>query len=571
MSAQHQLDHEVIVVGAGPVGMTLAALLGRAGRDVLLLDRFESLYGRPRSAHFDHEIARILASIGLGEALPRFSQAAGEYHWQNASGELLLHLDWHGPGPSGWPTSNNFTQQRLEEELDALVHSLPTVTVRRGEQALAVGDEGEAASVTTSSGGSTRTLRAAYVVGCDGAGSLVRGQVRAPTTDLQFFYDWLICDVVPLEPREWVPTNLQICDPARPTSVISGGPGRRRWEFMRLAGETIEELNRPERAWELLKRWDLHPGNATLERHTVYTFAAQWVDQWRDGRVLLAGDSAHLMPPFAGQGLCSGLRDAANLAWKLVLVLEGRARDTLLDTYSTERLAHVQHAIELSVELGKVICELDPEKVAKRDAFMVANGADPAKVLPPLPPATLGDGLLHKVDGVAVAPAGQLSFQGLAEDLRGRRALLDDLVGTGFRLITVDDPRPHLDERDRAFLREVDAKVVHVVVDASQAGPDDPDVVTVIDVNRTYLPRLRETGDAAVLVRPDFYIFGVVPAITYLSDLVRSLRGQLQGVRVEAPGTLTDKVEPPTATPSADSGAVAAQPGACAAVPAAAM
>ena len=127
-----------------------------------------------------------------------------------------------------------------------------------------------------------------------------------PVHDLGFFFDWLIVDVVLHEPRVFDPINLQVCDPARPTTVVSGGPGRRRWEFMRLPHETLDELNDERRAWELLERWDVHPDNATLERHAVYTFNARYAEQWRRGRVLLAGDAAHQMPPFAGQGMCAG-------------------------------------------------------------------------------------------------------------------------------------------------------------------------------------------------------------------------------------------------------------------------
>src|SRR5262249_33963339 len=153
----------------------------------------------------------------------------------------------------------------------------------------------------------------------------------------------------------------------RPTTLVSGGPGRRRWEFMRLPGEDVDELNRVDTAWRLLAPWGVHPDNAELERHTVYRFQARWVDTWRKGRVLLAGDAAHQMPPFAGQGMCSGIRDASNLAWKLDLVLAERAPAALLDTYPSERIPHVAAVIDFSMALGKVICIADAAEAAARD------------------------------------------------------------------------------------------------------------------------------------------------------------------------------------------------------------
>ena len=174
-----------------------------------------------------------------------------------------------------------------------------------------------------------RTVTTRYVVGADGANSLVRQWIGSTVTDLGYFHDWLVIDLLmhaPLEDFDFSPPAWQLCDPARPTTLVPGGPGRRRFEFMRLPTETVDELNEAETAWNLLAPWGITPATAKLERHTVYTFQARWCDTWRKGRLLLAGDSAHLMPPFAGQGMCSGLRDAFALAWRLDLVLDGRAR-----------------------------------------------------------------------------------------------------------------------------------------------------------------------------------------------------------------------------------------------------
>src|SRR5205809_4331084 len=360
--------YDVAIVGYGPVGQTLAILLGQRGWKVGVFEKQPAAYPLPRAVHFDHEVARILQAAGLGEELPRLTEPADTYEWRNAAGETLLVIRSRGTSLSGWPEANMFSQPELERALDTRVRALPSVEVHRAAEVVNI----VPALVVASPAGDRHEVGARWIVGCDGANSFVRRHLGSAVTDLGFFFDWLIVDVVPRERRVWTPINWQLCDPARPTTVVSGGPGRRRWEFMRLPGEEIAELDTEASAWRLLEPWALHPANATLERHAVYTFQARWVDGWWKGRMLLAGDAAHQMPPFAGQGMCSGIRDAANLAWKLDLVLAGKAADALLGTYASERIPQVRQAIELSIALGKVICVADPAAAAARDAAMIA-------------------------------------------------------------------------------------------------------------------------------------------------------------------------------------------------------
>src|SRR5213083_1940905 len=395
-------DCDVAIVGYGPVGQTLAILLGQRGWKVGAFEKQPVPYPLPRAVHFDHEVARILQAAGLGEELPRLTEPADTYEWRNAAGETLLVIRSRGTSLSGWPEANMFSQPELERALDTRVRALPSVEVHRAAEVVDLGP----ALVVASPAGDRHEVGARWIVGCDGANSFVRRHLGSAVTDLGFFFDWLIVDVVPRERRVWTPINWQLCDPARPTTVVSGGPGRRRWEFMRLPGESVADLNSEATAWRLLAPWGMTPDTASLERHALYTFQARWVDQWRKGRCLLAGD-------------------AANLAWKLDLVLRGLARDALLDTYASERVAQVRQVVGFSIELGKVICVADPAEAAVRDAAMIAAVKERGPT-PPLPTPAIGPGLL--VDGDPLA--GHLCPQG--EVRRGAATgRFDDVVGRG--------------------------------------------------------------------------------------------------------------------------------------------
>ena len=488
-------DAEVAIVGYGPVGNALAILLAQLGRTVTVLERWPEPYLLPRAVHFDHEVGRILQSCGIGDELRKITEPADIYEWRNATGTTLLRFGSPGNGPSGWPASSMFNQPELEQLLDSRARELG-VDVRRGVEVTAIDQHGDTVAVTGADG---TTVSASFVVGCDGANSTVRALSGVPVTDLGFFYDWLIVDVTLDEPRAFDPINLQICDPARPTTVVSGGPGRRRWEFMRVPHESLDELNDEKRAWELLAPWDVHPGNARLERHAVYTFNARYSEQWRAGRVLLAGDAAHLMPPFAGQGMCSGLRDAANLAWKLDLVLAGVAADALLDSYQSERLPSVKAAIDFSMELGKVICVPNTAEAAARDeAMALAVGDEPAPA-PGLPDITTG--FIHPT-----APhAGRQLVQG-----KDRGRPFDDVHGTGWRLVVLGAHLAAIGGDERGWFESIGGRVVAL---------DDPDPL--------YVRWFAEHDTTCALQRPDFYLYGTAPTVATATTLLADLRNHL--------------------------------------------
>ncbi len=256
---------------------------------------------------------------------------------------------------------------------------------------------------------------------------------------------------------------------------------------MLLPGETIEELGTPEATWKLLAASGITPENATLERQAVYTFRGSWANRWSVGRVFLAGDAAHLMPPFLGQGLCSGMRDAVALAWRMGSVLRGRASDALLESYGPERSAHVQEIIRQAVEMGRIICMLDPEEVAARDERMKAAISNPALALKPPPEPRLGDGGAYLADD---PNAGYLSVQGRVRRDR-REGLFDDVVGKGWQLLLRGRGAP-----------VPNAALPETIVAAFGPGGDT------VDLDGVYASWFARLGTDAVLVRPDLYVFG---------------------------------------------------------------
>ena len=509
------MTHDVAIVGAGPVGTALAVLLAQLGRSVLLLERRPEPYALPRAVHFDDEVGRILQACGLGDRLRAISEPAEVYEWRNATGSTLLRFGRIGLGPCGWPQSSMFNQPAMEQLLTDRAAGLSAVELRRDVE---VTDLAQGRSTVELSGMDRRTgepmhTSARYVVGCDGANSTVRSLIEAPVQDLGFFHDWLIVDVVLHEPRIFDPINVQICDPARPSTAVSGGPGRRRWEFMRLPDESLAELDSEAAAWRLLESWDVTPANATLERRAVYTFQARWVQRWRQGRVLLAGDAAHQMPPFAGQGLCAGLRDVNNLAWKLDLVVDGRADQALLDTYESERCENVQRVIDFSMELGKVICVPDPVEASARDDAMIAGiVVGELTEVPPLPGISTGLISAGSPHAGTVLPQGRVAG----------RVRLDDEVGVGWRLVMTPSTASEL----RALLRaeaalatwfaRIGGRALSIGTDGDLSDPDG-----------TYLEWFDAHDASAALQRPDFHLYGTALDGRSALELLVELRGSL--------------------------------------------
>ena len=518
-----ELDADVAIVGYGPVGQALSALLGRAGHRVVVFERFQDFYRLPRAVHLDHEIMRLLQSLGLAEALAEEMVPVRDYQWFGADGELVLRFDVEGLARSGWETDYMFFQPELEAAIDQHACAPAGVAVERGWVAERLEDLVDHAQLTLrrvsedhagtlTSTGDRRIVRARWVVGADGANSFVREACGIARHDLGFAERWLVVDAEPhdMSALAHLPTASQRCDPARPTTIVQSGPRHRRWEFMLLPGEEASHFEDPERVWSLLEPW-YRPDDGQLTRSSVYEFRSMLTAHMRMGHALLVGDAAHLTPPFLGQGLCSGLRDAANLAWKLDLVLRGAAGDRLLDTIELERQPQNEAIIRLAIELGKILCQLDAAAAAERDAMLRQAPSPPPPELAPL-----DDGLLHAPGDDPLA--GTLGVQGMVArgESEGR---FDDVVGRGFQLIvTGGDPLEILTGSERALLETLDVTIASL-------DPAAPHGVRDLDGRLTAW--LADHDAQAVLVRPDFYVFGSARSPEELPALLEDLRSQL--------------------------------------------
>ena len=482
---------DIAIIGAGPVGLLLAILLGQQGRDVTLIERWTDTYDRPRAVTMDHEVARILATLGIdANDDPAIDYHDELYYWKNADLEDLQIVDWKSISPSGWRVTYWFNQPELEERLWRFVQELPSIKIQRGWRAVGLSQTDEQVTLQLEQADRTQTLAARYVIGADGANSFTRETLGIKTIDKGYFFDWLILDMIPKGDFKVSPAQWQLCDPKRPTTIVPGGPGRRRWEFMVLPGEDPDQIASEDSAWALMAPWGLTPENAELERSAVYRFQARWAETWRVGRCLIAGDAAHLMPPFAGEGMCAGLRDAVSLGWRLNAILDGTLDDAVLDSYVSERIHHARHYIDFSQELGKIICIADPDAAAERDRKMMAELA--ARGHQPIhgDHCQLGRGVW--VDSPAAA---ELSTQGRVT-YRGKTGLFDQTVGQGWFVLAIDAPTDGLLTPVQAAALD---KLGGQILSVGGAGCD------IKDTDGTYTDWMAELGTHFVILRPDFY------------------------------------------------------------------
>jgi 3-(3-hydroxy-phenyl)propionate hydroxylase len=533
MAAAH---YDIAIIGFGPCGAVAAALLGQAGLRVLVVDKSRTLYDKPRAVGMDHEIMRALQGVGVAGAVEPHTAPLTQSEHYGADGQLIRRVGMLPPPyPMGWLPSMVFRQPTVEQILRDRVATLPSVEVRLGVELVDLVQDDEGVDLALQADdGSAHAARARYVIGCDGALSTVRRLAGLTLDDLGFHEPWLVIDLLANEQgmKKLPQVSTHFCEPARPSLFVVCTGNHRRFEIMLLPGEDPDEIEREDRVWQLLSRW-ITPDDAQLWRRASYRFHALVASQWRSGRVFLAGDAAHQQPPFLGQGMCQGVRDVTNLAWKLQQVFAGQAGEHLLDSYGEERSPHVRQLITAIKSIGRYICELDPAAARERDARQIADAGGIVKTVIR---QDLMPGLQSGFFSPRQHPARGTLFPQprLLQD--GQPVLMDDAAGGGWRVVLGDGA---LSWRPRV---SAPMRVLRIAAAAQADAWQETEGVLAAWMKRH--------ACAAAIVRPDHYVYAVADSAQALDAELAAWACNLQYGSSQETGAPQAECQPETANPS---------------------
>jgi 3-(3-hydroxy-phenyl)propionate hydroxylase len=540
------VDHyDVVIVGLGPTGLTLAHGLGQRGHRVLVLEREPKFYGNARAVYTDGECMRIFQSLGMAERLAADMLQDAPVQMVLPDGKVLFQLK-NTLRPHGWPANNFFYQPLLETALADGLAKYPNVTVLRGRELTRFAQDDDGVDVFHAANdvagyakpapppgakpapvaGETR-LRARWLVGADGGRSGVRAQLGITMTGKNFPNPWLVVDIKAKDPADGLrhlPYFNFICDPACPTVSCVQPNGHHRFEFMLMPGQTREHMEHPDTVRHYLSKY-IDVDKFEILRTLVYTFNALMAEKWRDGRVLLAGDAAHMTPQFIGQGMNAGVRDAYNLAWKLDAVLRGQAGPALLDSYERERRPHAAAMTREGIRMKDFVSMVNPIGTLLRNALTrvvvrmpkIGTFVRQGDFIPkPIYKAGSYFGMSRRRWR---GPEGRLMPQPNLRGPDGRRRLFDDLAGPGFALVGAGvDPRSTLDAEALVFWRSLGTKFVAIYPfggrpegRVAQAAPQG--LIEAEDPDGSFHDWWRRSGGAkgsVAIVRPDRFVFALV-------------------------------------------------------------
>lgn len=498
--------YDVAIIGCGPTGAVAACLLGQVGLSVYVCDGSTEVYDKPRALALDHEIMRIFQQLNLVDEIEPWVEPFTPSEYLGVDGQLIRRLTMaEPPHPLGYTPSMVFSQPPVERVLRNRAKSMANVSVEFGVELVSLTQNAERVCLALrDESGGEQTIEAAFVIGCDGATSTTRSLIGISLDDLDFDEPWLVVDVLVNDGgKAKLPlTSVQYCEPDRPCSYLIGTGNHRRWELSLGPDEDPIEAATPSATWRLLSRW-ISPDDGELWRQASYRFHALVAHDWRSGRVFLAGDAAHQQPPFLGQGMCQGIRDAANLAWKLGDVVRehvnGCRAAALLDSYGFERSTHVRALTARIKDIGATICERDPVAARQRDRRLLTECGGVVRDTPRqdlMPGLDAGWLSQHHTSG-----RGVMFPQPWLSDGEGSKWRMDDVLGCGWRLVIADASLPLPAPRHRlATLR------------LGRGGHCEGDGVVQAWMNNHRC--------SAVVVRPDHYVFGGVSSDAELESLL---------------------------------------------------
>ncbi len=534
--------YDALIVGFGPVGAAMANLLARCGLRVGVVEAEAHIYDKPRAITFDHEVMRIFQFCGLAQRILPFTAPRGGTHFLGVDGGVIRRLDpLPPPYPLSWPPTSSFVQPELERELRGGAARHAAVDVMLRHQALAFtqdkrNDGAVSLTVRDLAQGTQRMLRARWLLGCDGANSFVRRTLNVGVEDLGFDEWWMVVDTRIVRPVELPPQGVQYCWPSRPSTYVPGPGTLRRWEIKLLPGEDPAAFGRHDNVLRQIARF-ADPTCFEIWRSAVYRFHALIAQQWRQGRVFLLGDACHQTPPFLGQGLCAGIRDAANLAWKLAMVMRDGASPALLDSYAQERKPHFRSVVETAKALGLVIGELDPVAAHKRDEALRAQLARGEvetirqRLIPNLDSGVIDCDATARGAGVLFVQPGvrRITSAGIA----GEPQLLEDMLHFRFLIATCGEhAQAWLTAESLALWRRVSGERIVIRSPGQQCrlpGAVPGDVLVVEETATLFADWMSRMGCAAVVVRPDRYVFGMAAGAEQLNRLLAAVGGHVFG------------------------------------------
>ncbi|MDO8877286.1 MAG: bifunctional 3-(3-hydroxy-phenyl)propionate/3-hydroxycinnamic acid hydroxylase [Pseudolabrys sp.] len=499
MTAPSRTHYPIIVVGAGPAGLTLTNLLGVYGVETLLLERNAATVHEPRAVSIDDESLRTMQAAGVVDEVMAQTVTGYGSHYFSARGRCFAKVQ-PTEQPFGFPRRNAFRQPILERQLREALSRFAHVTAKFQHELKSFSQSAQSVTLqVTDAEGGVHALTCDYLIACDGASSPVRRQLGIKMAGSTFSERWLILDLE--KSPSGSPHTKVFSNPARPCIALPGPNLTRRYEFMLHPHERDEDILAPEMVQHLMDTHEAAP-QSVLVRKVVYTFHARIADRWKDGRVLLAGDAAHLTPPFAGQGMNAGLRDATNLSWKLAAVTQGRLGPGLLDSYERERRDHAWAMIQFALNMGRVIAPRNaPMAFAIQTLFRVLDlfpaARDYVAQMKFKPPPRFAEGFIVP-DGAGHRHTlvGRLYPQPRVR-AGGAEVLLDSVLGDGFAIL-VRSPRPDavLTLLRAAPWDKLGARIVVLGRDATELGPANP--------------RLARYTDHVILLRPDRYVAACV-------------------------------------------------------------